>query len=71
LYWRSSSLRWVRPRSSFDLKFQDQGDDVADTLNKRTCADIIRKTIPYTAVLIWKTAEDDQEAAAPGPDASA
>lgn len=52
------------PPASFDLKFQDEDDGVADTLSKRTCLDIIRETIPCTAVLIWKSAEDDQEAAA-------
>ena len=61
----------VGPPDGFDLKFQDEGDAVVETLSKQMCLQIIRKTIPCTAVPIRKTAGDDQKAAAPAPDASA
>ena len=59
----------VGPPDGFDLKFQDEGDAVAATLSKQMCLDVIRKTIPCTAVLIWTKAEEPQAASA--PDASA
>ena len=52
----------VGPPDGFDLKFQDEGDAVVETLSKQMCLQIIRKTIPCTAVLIWTKADEPQAA---------